>query len=1165
MTTRCSVFLLTALIPCLGFNLDSENPTIFQMDRDGFGQSVVQFDGARLVVGAPLEKGSSNQTGQLYECEFGAGTKECKQLPLQIPSDAVNMSLGMTLAASTTPSQLLACGPTVHQACGENLHLNGFCFLLGSNLQLTRRIPPALQDCPKQESDIVFLIDGSGSINSGDFDRMKQFVRAVMRRFQGTNTLFSLMQFSNSFEIHFTFNEFKRHPNPEMLLYPISQLTGLTYTATGIKKVVEKLFQQSQGARRDATKILIVITDGQKYEDPLEYSDAIPLAEAAGVIRYAIGVGTAFKKYEAREELDTIASDPPQDHVFQVNNFGALDNIQSQLQEKIFAIEGTQTGSSSSFQQEMSQEGFSALLTPDGPVLGAVGSFDWSGGVSLYPPSGGSIFINISQENGDMNDAYLGYSADVATQRRIRGLVLGAPRYQHTGKVVIFRKIAGSWNQWAEVTGSQIGSYFGATVCAVDVNRDSSTDLVLIGAPHHYTQNSGGLVSVCPMPLWREDWWCKSFLRGQPGQPLARFGAALAVLGDTNGDGLADVAVGAPGEEENRGAVYLFHGAAPAQISPTYSQRIGGSQLSPGLRYFGQALSGGQDLTQDGLVDVAVGARGQVLLFRSRPVLRVDVSLRFMPSELARAVFDCGEQTVPHREVGEARVCLTVRKTSRDRLGPSDIRSSVTYDLALDPGRLSSRAVFDQTKTRTLRSERSIGLGKSCEAVKLLLPECVEESVTPIVLRLNFSLLGQPIPSSGQLRPVLAEGSQDLFTASLPFEKNCGADSICQDDLSVTFSFSSQQSLVVGTSPDLNVTVTVRNEGEDSYGTLVTFSYPPGLSHRRVSVLQNPRQPRALRLTCESARPRSSSCSISHPIFREGAEVTFLVTFDVPPTADFGSTLLLSANATSDNNTPKTSRAFFQHQLPVKYGVNVLVNSGEQSTSYLNFSASEEKSGHVLQHQYHVNNLGLRSLSITVAFWIPVELDGLPVWMAPEVITPQDFPVQCVSDTENPRDPGFRALLQQSPDLNCSVAVCRRIRCSIASFQVREELTFTLKGNLSFDWVGQMKQKRLSVLSSAALLFDTGRYAQFPGQEGFLTAQVKTVVERYEVYDPLPLIVGSSIGGLVLLALLTAGLYKLGFFNRQYKDLMAEGAPTAGETPDMPHPKHLLDCEPVVG
>ena len=46
----------------------------------------------------------------------------------------------------------------------------------------------------------------------------------------------------------------------------------------------------------------------------------------------------------------------------------------------------------------------------------------------------------------------------------------------------------------------QTGSYFGASLCSVDVNGDSSSDLVLIGAPHFYEQTHGGQVSVCPFP-----------------------------------------------------------------------------------------------------------------------------------------------------------------------------------------------------------------------------------------------------------------------------------------------------------------------------------------------------------------------------------------------------------------------------------------------------------------------------------------------------------------------------------------------------------------------------------------------------------------------------------------------------------------------------------------
>lgn len=42
--------------------------------------------------------------------------------------------------------------------------------------------------------------------------------------------------------------------------------------------------------------------------------------------------------------------------------------------------------------------------------------------------------------------------------------------------------------------------------------------------------------------------------------------------------------------------------------------------------------------------------------------------------------------------------------------------------------------------------------------------------------------------------------------------------------------------------------------------------------------------------------------------------------------------------------------------------------------------------------------------------------------------------------------------------------------------------------------------------------------------------QTELVLEKYEVYNPIPLIVGSSLGGLLLLALITALLYKVSVF-----------------------------------
>ncbi|XP_035578269.1 integrin alpha-D-like isoform X1 [Zalophus californianus] len=1083
------MLLLGVLASYHGFNLDVEEPTIFQEDGASFGQSVAQFGSSRVVVGAPLEVVAVNRTGQMYDCVAATGL--CQPIPLHTPPEAVNMSLGLSLAASTNHSWLLACGPTMHRACGENMYAEGFCLLLGSHLQTIWTMPAALPECPSQEMDIVFLIDGSGSIVQSDFKQMKDFVRAVMGQFEGTNTLFSLIQYSNHLKIHFTFTQFQSSSSPQSLVDPIVQLDGLTFTATGILKVVKELFHSKNGARKSAKKILIVITDGQKYRDPLEYSDVIPQAERAGIIRYAIGVGKAFQEPTARQELNTIGSVPSQDHVFRVDNFAALSSILEQLQEKIFAVEGTQSRTSSSFQHEMSQEGFSSVLTPDGPVLGAVGSFSWSGGAFLYPQNMSPTFINMSQENVDMRDSYLGYSTELALWKGVQSLILGAPRHQHTGKVVIFTQASGQWRPKAEVAGTQ-----------------------------------------------RAKWQCEVILCGEQGHPWGRFGAALTVLGDVNGDKLTDVAIGAPGEQESRGAVYLFHGTSGQGVNPSHRQQIAGSQLSPTLQYFGQSLSGGQDLTQDGLVDLAVGARGQVLLLRSRPVLNVGVTMRFMPLEVAKAVYQCWGDVPSTLEAGNATVCLSIHKCSLDQLG--DVQSSVRYDLALDPGRLISRAIFDETKNWTLTRRKTLGMGDYCETIKLLLPDCVEDVVNPIILRLNFSLVGEPIPSSQNLRPVLAVGSQDLFIASLPFEKNCGQDHLCEGDLSINLSFSGLQTLVVGSSLELNVTVTLWNEGEDSYGTVVHFYYPAGLSYRRVLGTQPPHQ-RPLHLACEGVPTgneglKSSSCNINHPIFQESTKGTFIVTFDVSYKATLSNKLLLRANVSSENNKPTTSKTTFHLELPVKYAVHMVISRKEESTKYFNFSTSDEKSKKEAEHRYHVNNLSQRDVTISINFWVPILLNGVAVWDVAVVAPSQSLP--CVSEREPPQHPDFLAQIPGSLVLNCSIADCLRFRCDLPSFGIQEDVDFILKGNLNFGWVSQTLQKKVLVVSVAEITFNRSVYSQLLGQEAFLRAQTAMVLEAYEVYDPVPLIVGSSVGGLLLLALITAILYKLGFFQRQYKEML---------------------------
>jgi len=95
-----------------------------------------------------------------------------------------------------------------------------------------------------------------------------------------------------------------------------------------------------------------------------------------------------------------------------------------------------------------------------------------------------------------------------------------------------------------------------------------------------------------------------------------QFGAAVANIGDLNGDGITDIAVGAVGDDDgsnDRGAVYILFmnvdGTVQAQqkISSTSGNFTG--ELHTG-DHFGSAVAGVGDLDGDGVVDLAVGASG---------------------------------------------------------------------------------------------------------------------------------------------------------------------------------------------------------------------------------------------------------------------------------------------------------------------------------------------------------------------------------------------------------------------------------------------------------------------------------------------------------------------------------------------------------------------------
>eukprot|EP00058_Branchiostoma_floridae_P027598 XP_002613089.1 hypothetical protein BRAFLDRAFT_89971 [Branchiostoma floridae] len=148
--------------------------------------------------------------------------------------------------------------------------------------------------------DLVFLLDGSGSITAPNFEITKSFVQNTTSDFQiGTaHTQVGVVQYEDNPYDEFPLNQYATLDELLTAIRNITYRGGGTQTGKAIDHVVDNSLTESHGARPGVPKVVIVVTDGQSWDSVVAPAQR---ANHSGIIMVAIGVGSGYDINELME------------------------------------------------------------------------------------------------------------------------------------------------------------------------------------------------------------------------------------------------------------------------------------------------------------------------------------------------------------------------------------------------------------------------------------------------------------------------------------------------------------------------------------------------------------------------------------------------------------------------------------------------------------------------------------------------------------------------------------------------------------------------------------------------------------------------------------------------------------------------------------------------
>ncbi|KAM7316366.1 hypothetical protein ACRRTK_024097 [Alexandromys fortis] len=715
----------------------------------------------------------------------------------------------------------------------------------------------------------------------------------------------------------------------------------------------------------------------------------------------------------------------------------------------------------------------------------------------------------------------------------------------------------------------QLGSYFGASICAVDLNADGFSDL-LVGAPMQSTIREEGRVFVyMNSGLGAVMNEMETVLIGND-KYSARFGESIANLGDLDNDGFEDIAIGAPQEDDLRGAIYIYNGRADG-ISSTYSQRIEGLQISESLRMFGQSISGQIDADNNGYVDVVVGAfrSDSAVLLRTRPVVIVEASLSH-PESINRTIFDCTENGLPS-------VCmdLTLCFSYKGKAVPSYI--VLFYNVSLDVHRKAetpSRFYFFSNGTSDMitGSVWVSSRGEKCRTHQAFMRKDVRDILTPVQVEATYHLGHHVITKRNTeefppLQPILQQKKEkDMIRKTINFARFCAHEN-CSADLQVSAKigflkpYENKTYLAVGSMKTIMLNVSVFNAGDDAYETTLSIQLPTGLYFIKILDLEEKQ------INCEvtgSSGLVKLACSLGY-IYVDRlsrTDISFLLDVSSLSRADEDLSITVHTSCENEEEMDRMKDNKVTLAIPLRYEVALTVHGFVNPTSFV-YGSSEENEPETcmtekLNFTFHVINTGISMApNVSVEIMVPnsflPQTDKLFNVLDVQATTGQchykHYGRECTSEQQNGvaetltdivkflSKTDKRLLYCMKADLHCLDFLC-----NFGKMESGKEASvhIQLEGRPSILEMDETSSLKFEIRATA-FPEPHPKVIELNKEEKVAHVLLEGLHhQRPKRHLTIVIITSSLLLGLIVLLLISCVMWKAGFFKRQYKSILQE-------------------------